>query len=219
LLVQNFMSSLTQPRVAFQSVQPNVPRASIDKAIPVARTQFVLDAASYKSRKCFTYTISDLLSFRKDAVPYTLPLEAELALNEKSEVPYQTPIKRYTKEESDPHRLESRTKQVTYGKVTDGYKNYVKFVPVERRMRGDPKTPDIHQTCSKRSWDGQVRKWRRALHAFDEITDESQLVEVRKNLVTINQTPNKKGCATEPIQRKSYDRHLKYRALTFDNLE
>jgi hypothetical protein len=29
------------------------------------------------------------------------------------------------------------------------------------------KAPDAHQVCSKRSWDGQVRRWRRLLHLFD----------------------------------------------------
>ena len=30
-----------------------------------------------------------------------------------------------------------------------------------------PRTPSATQQCSKRSWDGQVRKWRRLLHAWD----------------------------------------------------
>ena len=40
----------------------------------------------------------------------------------------------------------------------------------KRRRRGripvDPCTPDIRQKCSKRSWDGQVKAWRRQLHQF-----------------------------------------------------
>jgi hypothetical protein len=32
-----------------------------------------------------------------------------------------------------------------------------------------PRTPDKNQQCSKRSWDGQVRKWRRALHQWDPV--------------------------------------------------
>lgn len=28
-------------------------------------------------------------------------------------------------------------------------------------------TPDPFQVCSKRSWDGQIRKWRRLLHKYD----------------------------------------------------
>ena len=35
----------------------------------------------------------------------------------------------------------------------------------------DPVTPDIHQACSKRAFDGQVRKWRRKLHAWDPVEE------------------------------------------------
>ena len=31
----------------------------------------------------------------------------------------------------------------------------------------DPMTPDVRQSCSKRAFDGQVRKWRRMLHEWD----------------------------------------------------
>jgi len=31
----------------------------------------------------------------------------------------------------------------------------------------DPITPDVRQVCSKRAFDGQVKKWRRMLHAYD----------------------------------------------------
>lgn len=37
----------------------------------------------------------------------------------------------------------------------------------EMRTKKDPRTPDVHQVCSKRAFDGQVRKWRRALHSWD----------------------------------------------------
>jgi hypothetical protein len=32
-----------------------------------------------------------------------------------------------------------------------------------------PRTPDRHQSCSKRSWDGQIRKWRKLLHQWDTV--------------------------------------------------
>lgn len=35
------------------------------------------------------------------------------------------------------------------------------------RPKTAPWTPDKTQVCSKRSWDGQLCKWRRQLHAFD----------------------------------------------------
>ena len=35
------------------------------------------------------------------------------------------------------------------------------------RTANDPRTPNPRRPCSKRSWDGQVRKWRRLLHQYD----------------------------------------------------
>jgi len=69
--------------------------------------------------------------------------------------------------ETDEHRLAQRQKQVDYGKNTIGYQKYVDQIPRKKRSLTDPRTPDISQKCSKRSWDGQVRKWRRLLHRFD----------------------------------------------------
>jgi hypothetical protein len=37
----------------------------------------------------------------------------------------------------------------------------------EQRRKTHPRTPDVHQSCSKRAFDGQVRKWRRMLHEWD----------------------------------------------------
>ena len=81
-------------------------------------------------------------------------------------------------QERDPRRLEQRRKQVGLGKGTEGYLRYAAAVP--RRARDPrlaheapagglphPRTPSATQQCSKRSWDGQVRKWRRLLHAWD----------------------------------------------------
>ncbi len=47
-----------------------------------------------------------------------------------------------------------------------------------KRLKSDPTTPDKNQKCSKRSWDGQIKKWRRLLHAFDPIqTGNSDAIE------------------------------------------
>jgi len=77
-------------------------------------------------------------------------------------------------------RLASRLKQISYGKNTLGYSNYLEIVPREKRKRADPATPDAHQNCSKRSFDGQIRKWRRALHQFDDLEQASS---ARRKLV------------------------------------
>jgi hypothetical protein len=63
----------------------------------------------------------------------------------------------------------SREKQIQYGYNTVGYQLYVASTPKNKRSRDMPRTPDKNQQCSKRSWDGQVRKWRRALHQWDPV--------------------------------------------------
>jgi len=35
-------------------------------------------------------------------------------------------------------------------------------------------TPDVRQACSKRAFDGQVRKWRRMLHEWDPEGEQQQ---------------------------------------------
>eukprot|EP00180_Rhodochaete_pulchella_P003882 Plantae.Rhodophyta-Rhodochaete_pulchella.ctg70992.p1 GENE.Plantae.Rhodophyta-Rhodochaete_pulchella.ctg70992~~Plantae.Rhodophyta-Rhodochaete_pulchella.ctg70992.p1 ORF type:complete len:172 (-),score=32.31 Plantae.Rhodophyta-Rhodochaete_pulchella.ctg70992:589-1029(-) len=69
--------------------------------------------------------------------------------------------------EDDTHRLAQRQKQIDYGKNTIGYDEYIRMVPRDGRTRDHPLTPVKEQKCSKRSWDGQVRKWRNMLHAYD----------------------------------------------------
>lgn len=69
--------------------------------------------------------------------------------------------------ETDDHRMEQRRKQIGYGYVTRGYKNYVILIPKDKRSGSDPQTPNTLQKCSKRSWDGQLALWRRKLHQYD----------------------------------------------------
>lgn len=73
--------------------------------------------------------------------------------------------------ETDEHRISQREKQISYGKNTLAYDTLVQNVPRHRRTRQHPCTPESKQKCSKRSFDGQVKKWRRMLHAFKEEHD------------------------------------------------
>ena len=71
--------------------------------------------------------------------------------------------------EMDVARLQARLKQISYGKNTRGYDNYLQAVP--RNMRQGytqhPRTPDPTEKQSKRSFDGRIKAWRRMLHTFD----------------------------------------------------
>jgi hypothetical protein len=69
--------------------------------------------------------------------------------------------------EVEARRLRQREKQIQFGYNTVGYQRYTTDIPRESRTREHPRTPDKNQKCSKRAWDGQVRKWRRALHQWD----------------------------------------------------
>jgi len=61
-------------------------------------------------------------------------------------------------------------------KKTVGYQRYIYLVDRNARQPGQPSTPRKGQQCSKRSWDGQVRKWRRELHCWDP-TDPAELAK------------------------------------------
>eukprot|EP01133_Synstelium_polycarpum_P013292 gene13292-15624_t len=69
--------------------------------------------------------------------------------------------------ESNEQRLAMRQRQIDIGKSTIGYQTYTGAVSKRQRRKNDPTTPKKTQLCSKRSWDGQVRKWRRLLHKYD----------------------------------------------------
>ena len=46
-----------------------------------------------------------------------------------------------------------------------------------RRKRTHPRTPDKYEVMSKRSWDGRIKTWRKALHKWTP-SAESQAAEV-----------------------------------------
>lgn len=100
-----------------------------------------------------------------------------------------------TGKETNEHRIETRTKQIQFGKNTIGYDNYCAAIPrwvryslytplvlkctnsnllflsYFREKRGHPavhpRTPDPTQDISKRAFDGYIKSWRRALHLWD----------------------------------------------------
>ena len=51
------------------------------------------------------------------------------------------------------------------------------------RTKAKIREPDIYQKCNKKNWDGQVRKWRRALHSYDPISSVDNLPESIQKVV------------------------------------
>lgn len=77
-------------------------------------------------------------------------------------------------DEEEWHRREcARLKDIAIGKATAGYRNFLKQVGTERRSDGDPMTPDAKLRCSKAQFQRAYQKWRKQLHQYDTLDDET----------------------------------------------
>jgi hypothetical protein len=73
--------------------------------------------------------------------------------------------------ESDAETLRKRQKRINMGKITPEYQRYVMSVSKRKRRPFDPKTPNKFHKCSRRKFDGLIKKWRKLLHVWDENPD------------------------------------------------
>ncbi|RWS27046.1 histone RNA hairpin-binding protein-like isoform X1 [Leptotrombidium deliense] len=103
-------------------------------------------------------------------------LKKEKACNSRNAM--SSPIKRRRMEfETDLRNLDRKQKQIDYGKNTIGYQNYLKSVPKFKRTHNDMNTPNKYYKYSRRSWDQQIKIWRKFLHKYDppELHDVSEI--------------------------------------------
>ena len=81
--------------------------------------------------------------------------------------------------ETDPVKIQSRLKQIQFGKNTIGYDNYTAAVPRKKRylnINEHPRTPDPYEIQSKRAFDGKIKVWRRGLHKWDSRGEAAALL-------------------------------------------
>ncbi|CAL1540537.1 unnamed protein product [Lymnaea stagnalis] len=102
--------------------------------------------------------------------------------------------------EEDAVRLARRDKDILYGKSTDAYKMYIAVIPKNVRsgdMKFHPRTPEKFRKCSRRSWDSQVKIWKRRLHTWAELYTKTTDSD------TIFDSPNKVSSDTVEAETSS----------------
>jgi len=73
--------------------------------------------------------------------------------------------------ECDAEILRKRQKQINFGKVTSEYQRYLTEISRKKRQPYHPRTPNKFRKCSRRKFDGLIKKWRKLLHVWDENPD------------------------------------------------
>lgn len=69
-------------------------------------------------------------------------------------------------------RIFQRERQVALGTRTLGYLVMMRMLERGLSVHDESFPPPTRQPCSKRSWDGQMRRWRQRLHIYDEHASE-----------------------------------------------
>lgn len=152
--------------------------------------------------------LSDEAIFRKPTTSPSLSRSSSRSSLRSSSTSSEPPFKRRNniktpvEYENDQQVIFRRQKQLDYGKNTIGYQAYLTKVPKNSRTRENPVTPDKFVKYSRRSWDQQVKIWRKKIHEFDppevihyqsQKPESSHLREVKKHLNFDDSSPVTKG--------------------------
>ncbi|VDM53505.1 unnamed protein product [Angiostrongylus costaricensis] len=67
----------------------------------------------------------------------------------------------------DKATLDRRTKEIERAKEKPVYARYLEEIPRQQRIKGvHPRTPNKYLNFSRRSWDAQIRNWKRSLYLW-----------------------------------------------------
>eukprot|EP01084_Bolivina_argentea_P081332 147283_1 len=110
--------------------------------------------------------------------------------------------------------IQNRAKQIQFGKNLIGYKHYLSLIPNknERKPNIHPLTPTvginehISEDISKKTFDINVKKWKRDIHKWDAIHSEA---EIPYHLLT-DRMLNERNMASpthKPNQTRSHSMH------------
>ncbi|CAF1090977.1 unnamed protein product [Adineta steineri] len=66
-----------------------------------------------------------------------------------------------------PKELLRRQKEISKGKLSNAYQNYISTILRKCRTRQHPRTPCKYAKMSRRGFDGSIKAWRRKLHEFN----------------------------------------------------
>jgi hypothetical protein len=117
--------------------------------------------------------------------------------------------------ESDAETLRKRQKKINFGKVTPEYQRYIQEVPRKERQPYHPKTPNKFRKCSRRKFDGLIKKWRKILHVWDENPDA--LPEFRYSME--NDDPDNEEDCTEDFGGTSNITNISYNVDDYEIVE
>ncbi|GMR50513.1 hypothetical protein PMAYCL1PPCAC_20708 [Pristionchus mayeri] len=92
---------------------------------------------------------------------------------------YQEPKNGWCKDE---RTIDKRTKEIDKAKEKPVYADYLKMVPLHSRIKGvHPTTPNKLINHSRRSWDAQMKQWKRSLYAWagDEHSESTNVLPAK----------------------------------------
>ncbi|XP_067144080.1 histone RNA hairpin-binding protein-like [Centruroides vittatus] len=114
--------------------------------------------------------------------------------------------------ENDPKVLRRRQKQIDFGKNTIGYQKYLKAIPKFKRTKSHPRTPNKFISYSRRSWDAQIRLWRKQLHKWDPPSevdvDELDLTDVSDFSFEFDENMSSSSCRDNNLHTPSTELNL-----------